>query len=148
MSGLEIASLALAVLPVLMSAAKQYNHCLGLFSRYKKFAKEARGYYKELEIQRTIFRNQCRNLLEEIIDHDSASSMLNLLTEKAWTNEELDKRLAQQLGESLEACTLTIELIEQRLQDISGESERLKSIVEQEKKVFLLRWKSQRLVFD
>lgn len=138
MSGIEIAGLALAVLPILMSAVQQYNKCLSPFGRYKKFAKEARGYYVELDVQRIIFRSQCRNLLEEIVDHDMASSMLNSLTQKAWTNKKLDEKLAQQLGESLEACTALIELIEQRLQDISGESEGLKSIVEQETKAFIL----------
>lgn len=134
MTGFEVAGLALAVLPVLMSAAQQYNNCLDPFSRYKRFAKEARAYYKELDIQRVIFRNQCRNLLEEIVDHDAASSMLNSLTQKAWTNKNLDEKLAQQLGKSMDACIATIELIEQRLQEISGESEGFKSIVEREKK--------------
>ena len=135
MSGLEIAGLALAVLPVLMSAVQQYNNCLIPFNRYQKFAKEARSYYIELDVQRIIFRNQCRNLLEEIVDHDTASSMLDSLTQKAWANKKLDDKLAHQLGDSLDACTEIIELVEQRLQDIKGESESLRSIVEQEKKV-------------
>lgn len=138
MSGFEIAGLALAVLPVLLSAAQRYNSCLGPFSRYKRFAKEARDYYKELEIQRTIFRIQCRNLLEEVVDHDAASSMLNSLTQKVWADKKLDEQLVQQLGESLEACIDLIDLIEQRLRDISGESQKFNSIVEQEKEVFLI----------
>lgn len=137
MSGIEIAGLTLAVLPILLSAAQLYSNCLSPFSRYKRFAKEARDYHKELEIQRTIFRNQCRNLLEEVIDHDEASSMLNSLTQQAWKNQRLDEQLAQHLGESLRACVAIIELIEQRLRDISEESEGFKSIVEQEKKVSL-----------
>lgn len=138
MSGFEVAGFALAVLPVLLSAAQQYNSCLGPFSRYKRFAKEARSYYKELEIQRTIFRIQCRNLLEEIVDHDAASSMLNSLTQKAWVDKKLDEQLVKQLGESLEACIDLIDLIEQRLRDISAESQEFKSIVEREKEVFLI----------
>lgn len=138
MSGVEIAGLALAVLPVLLSAAQQYNSCLGPFSRYKRFAKEARVYHKELEIQRTIFRIQCRNLLEEIVDHDAASSMLNSLTQTAWADKKLDEQLVQQLGESLEACIDLIDLIEQRLRDISAESQEFKSIVEQEKEVLVI----------
>lgn len=138
MSSIEIAGLTLAVLPMLLSAVQKYNNCLSPFGRYKRFAKEAQGYYRELDVQRIIFRSQCRGLLEEIVDHDEASSMLNSLTQKAWTNKYLDVKLAQQLGESLEACISIIELIEQRLQDIGGESEGFKSIVEQEKKVLLV----------
>ena len=136
MSGLEVAGLALAILPVLMSAAEQYNNCLTPFSRYRKFAKEARNYYEELDIQRTIFRNQCRNLLEEIVDHDAASNMLELLDKTTWANKNLDEQLAFQLGESLDACTAVIRLVEQRLQDIMEEGKCFKSIVEQEKEVW------------
>ena len=135
MSGLEVAGLALAILPVLASCIEQYNTCLGPFSRYRRFAKEARDYCREIEVQRTIFSNACRNLLEEVVDHDAASGMLNALDQQAWANGQLDERLAQLLGESLKACVTTISLIEERLQEISGESERLKCIVENEKKV-------------
>lgn len=135
MVGLEFAGLALAVLPVLMSAVQQYNDCLGPFGRYKRFAKEAQGYYKMLDVQRTIFRNECRYLLEEIVPHDVASSMLNSLAQTAWANKTLDEQLTQQLGESLGACIAIIELIEQRLREISGESQVFQSIVEQEKEV-------------
>jgi hypothetical protein len=139
MSGIEVAGLALAILPILMSAAQQYNNCMSPFSRYRKFAKEALDYYKALEIQRTIFRNACRNLLEEMIDHEEASAMLNSLDQQTWANRELEEQLAQQLGESRGACISAIELIEQRLQDIIGESQGFKSIVEQEKEVLFLQ---------
>ena len=135
MSGFEVAGLALAVLPVLMAAAQQYNDSLGPLSRYKRFAREARSYSRELEVQRTIFRNECRNLLEEVVDHDTASGMLNALDQQAWEDKKLDKQLAQLLGDSLEACITIIRLIEERLLDISGETEGFKSIVEHEKKV-------------
>ena len=135
MSGIEIAGLALAVLPILMTAAQQYNNCLVPLKRYRKFTTEAQDYYKELKIQNTIFRNQCRNLLEEVIDHDAASSMLNSLTQKSWADKSLDEQLAFRLGESLEACISIIGLIEQRLQSIVEESQRFKSVVDQEKQV-------------
>ena len=79
MSGFEAAGLALAILPLILSAAKHYDSVLCPFRRYTRFAKEAKTYSKELGIQRTIFRNECRNLLKEVIDHDTASSMFNLL---------------------------------------------------------------------
>lgn len=138
MSGLEIAGLSLAVLPVLMLAVQQYNKSLSPFNRYKRFAKEARSYFTELNVQRIIFRSQCRSLLKEIVDHDTTSSMLKSLTQTAWTNRRLDEKLVQHLEKSLKACTTIIELIEQRLQDISKESESLKSIVEQKKKASFL----------
>lgn len=138
MSGFEVAGLALAILPVLMSCAKQYNSCLRCFGRYKSFTKEARNYTKDIEIQRTIFRNECRNLLEEVVDHDAAASMLNMLDQEAWASKKLDEQLVQMLGESLQACITIIGRIEEQLQDLSKESKGFTSIIEQEKKVFFL----------
>ena len=85
--------------------------------------KEDKTYFKELGIQRSIFRNECRILLEEVIDHDSASRMLDLLAQEAWSDCRLDAQLVQQLGESLKACVAIIELVEERLQDVEVENQ-------------------------
>jgi hypothetical protein len=135
MTGFEVAGLALAVLPVLFTVLQRYDDILSPLSRFKRFAKEARSYCKEIEIQRTIFRNECRNLLEEIVDHDAASGMLNSPTQPAWSNKRLDEQLAKQLGESLHACLAITALIEERLAHIHEESLGFKSIVEKEKEV-------------
>ena len=142
MSGIEAAGLALAILPLILSAAKGYDNVLGPFLRYRRFAKEAKRYSKELDVQRTIFRNECRNLLEEIIEHDAASSMLELLTKETWSDSQLNDRLLEQLGESKQACVTIIELIEGRLQDIDGENNNLCAMVEQERQVRFIaqRW--------
>lgn len=135
MSGVEGAGLALAILPLVLSAAKGYDNVLSPFFRYKKFAKEAKRYSRELDIQRTIFRNECRNLLEEIIEHDAASGMLDSLTKETWSDHQLDDQLIRQLGDSKQACVSIIELIEERLQDIEGENSDFSAIVEQERQV-------------
>ena len=135
MSGFEAAGLALAILPLVVSAAKRYDSVLSPFLRYKRFAKEARIYSKELEIQRTIFRNECRNLLERVIDHDAATSMLNLCSHEPWSDAHLDSQLVQQLGESWKACVAIIELIEERLIDVEVENQGFGAIVDHELQV-------------
>ena len=135
MSGFEAAGLALAILPLVVSAAKRYDSVLSPFLRYKRFAKEVRIYLKELEIQRTIFRNECRNLLKRVIDHEAASSMLDLFTHEPWSDAHLDSQLVQQLGESWKACVAIIELIEERLIDVEVENQGFGAIVEQELQV-------------
>lgn len=135
MSGFEVAGLALAILPLIFSAAKRYDSVLSPFLRYKRYAREVKIYSKELGIQRTIFRNECRNLLEEVIDHDSASRMLDLLAQDAWSDRDLDAQLVRQLGESLNAYVAIIELVEERLQDVEVENEEFGAIVHQEQQV-------------
>ena len=135
MSGIEAAGLALAILPLILSATKNYNNALSPFLRYKRFAKETKTYSKELDVQRTLFRNECRNLLEKIIEHDAASSMLELLTRETWSDSQLERRLVEHLGDSTQACVMKIELIEEQLRDINAENSGFCSIVEQERQV-------------
>ena len=139
MSGVEaVAGLALGVLPLLISAAEHYDECLRPFIRYKNFAKEADRFLNLLRIQKAIFRNQCRILLEEIIEHDVASSMLDGpsgVDHPSWSDIELEEQLTRLLGESRAACVTTVELIEDRLGDIDTEEEDLATVIDQDSRV-------------
>ena len=126
MSGAEtVAGLTLGVLPLLIAAAEHYDRCFRPFVRYRKIAKEADHFRVQLSIQKTIFRNQCRLLLEQIVDHDAASRMLKGPNDPSWRDAALDAKLTQLLGESREACVAVIEIIEQRLRHIQSESQEL-----------------------
>ena len=54
-------------------------------------------------------------MLEDVIEHEVATNMLNLPTHKAWLDGELDGQVVRQLGDSKDACIAVIELIEQHL---------------------------------
>lgn len=140
MSGVEtVAGLALGVLPLLISAAEHYDDCLRPFIRYKNFAKEADRFRNLLSIQKTIFRNQCRILLEDITEHDVASSMLNGpsgANHPSWSDVELEAQLSQLLGDSRGACIATVEMIKERLRDIEDESQDLEITIHQDSQVF------------
>ena len=141
MSGVEaIAGLALGILPLLISAAEHYDDCLRPFIRYKNFAKEADRFGHLLGIQKTIFRNQCRLLLEEIIEHDVASSMLSRPSganhHPSWSDIDLEEQISQLLGDSRDACITAVEMIEERLRDIKGESQDLETTIDQDSRVF------------
>ena len=78
MAGVEAAAgLALAVLPLMISAADHYERCLRPFVRYRNFTKEADFFCWSFSVQKQIFKNQCLILLEEIIEHDAASIVLS-----------------------------------------------------------------------
>ena len=135
MSGVEVAGLALGFLPLLISAAEHYDKCLRPFTHYKDFAKEANRFQNLLRVQKAIFTNQCRILLEEIIEHDVASSMLDGqsgVDHPSWSDVELAEELTRLLGlDSRDACITTIELIEDRLGDIDIESQDLATAIDQ-----------------
>ena len=140
MSGVEtVVGLALGVLPLLISAAEHYADCLRPFVRYKNFSREAHRFQNLLDIQKTIFRNQCRILLEKIVEHDVASSILNGsqgANHPSWSDVELEAQLSQLLADSRGACMTIVEMIEERLRDIEAESQDLETIIYQDYPVF------------
>ena len=137
MSGVEAAvGLAVGVLPLLISAAEHYDLCLRPFTRYKTFSKEADRYLSQLRTQKVIFKNQCRILLEDIIDHDAASSMLTSgKGHPLWSDVELESKLRQLLSESRDACISTIEMIEEHLQNVESEAQDLENAIDQDSQV-------------
>ncbi|KAL8723600.1 MAG: hypothetical protein Q9225_000142 [Loekoesia sp. 1 TL-2023] len=136
MSGAEVAGIAIALLPILISAAEHYNDCIKPILRYRKVAKDVQLFQRSLEVHKTIFRNQCRILLEGVVDHDDTLRMLEVGSlDPSWRNTGLEARLAKQFGSSKEACVTSIELINEKLQSIAEESRRLQDIVDTEKEV-------------
>ena len=136
MSGAEtVAGLALAVLPIIISAAEHYENCLRPFTRYKNFGREADRFRKLLRNQKTIFRSQCLILLKEIVEDDVASSFLNRAERRSLSVSRVEEQLVQLLGESREACVATIEMIEERLCEIEGESQELGHIIDHDRQV-------------
>ena len=125
MSGIEIAGVTLALLPLLISAAENYDRCAAPFSRFKKFPKEAKRFLQELDIQKVIFHNQCRILLENVVDQDVAATMIQTAEHHSWHDIELEARLAQLLEKSRGACITTIELIGERLRAVESDCQSL-----------------------
>ena len=135
MSGVEVAGLALGFLPLLISAAEHYDKCLRPFIRYKNFGKEARRFQILLGNQKSLFRNECRLLLEEFIEHDVASSIIDGplgVDHPSWSEVELEEQLTRLLGESSGECIATIEMIKDRLGDMDTESQDLATAIDQD----------------
>lgn len=53
----------------------------------------------------------------------------------SWSNVQLEEQLSQLLGESRDACVTTLEMIEQRLRDIDGESQDLATTIHRDSQV-------------
>lgn len=135
MSGPEF---ALALLPLLISAIEHYDDCFRPLTRYRKFASELNRFQQLLKIQKAIFRNQCRILLENAVSQDVANQMLTERNHLSWCDVETEKLLMEQLGSSREACVAVIELIDKRVCGIEKESRGFEIIVDQELQVIAL----------
>ena len=137
MSGVEAAvGLALAVLPLLVSAIEHYDTSLRPFIRYKHLAREADRYLSRFQVQKVVFKNSCKALLHNVIDQDSASRMVESGTNhRSWGDSELDRQLSRSLSGSKDVCVTVIRLIEDALRDLEGETKDLKAIIDQDPRV-------------
>ena len=133
MSGAEV---SLAIVPLLISAAEHWHSCVKPFKRFRKFSTEVDCFQERLKVQHTIFRNQCRILLENVIqDDDAPKQMLTEPGHPSWADPELERHLNCHLAESKDACLTIIRLMCERLQNVNQESHDLGEIVAQDKQV-------------
>ena len=132
MSGAEV---VLGTLPLLIAAAEHWDDCLRPFKRYRRFATEVHRFQQHLKIQKTIFRNQCRILLDNATQDDSAGQMLGEPSHPSWSDPDIERQLAAYLAESRDACHTTVELIRGRLKDVYTESGELGVVVAQDQDV-------------
>ena len=131
MAGVETAGLVLAVLPLLISSLQQYDHVTSCFARYRNFAPEVNRYQLRLKTQRTIYENECRLLLSNVIDRGAADLILDNASQNSNLDPQVVSDFALQLGRCGEACLTTAKQIKQRLEEIGHEGRVLESLVDE-----------------
>jgi hypothetical protein len=144
----EAAGLALAVLPLLISAAEHYEDCLRPIERFIHFTSRVDRFQQKLTVQRTIFRNQCRILLENIIDHDAVESMLKGKEHPSWQDPQIEEGIIDQLEASEDACVTVITGIQSILKDLEEWSASLAKAIQYDSKVYRHRFKPLSPVYE
>jgi hypothetical protein len=139
MSGFEVVGVVLGVLPLLISAAENYEEVFKPFKRFKRCAPELELYQQQLKTQKMIFLNQCQLLLTALTGRESAKEMLREKDHPSWNNAILKKKLVEQLGHSKEACEATVQMIAIKLKSIEEDAESFGSILQESIPVCLLR---------
>lgn len=124
-----VVGLTLAVLPLLISAAEHYEDILQPFVRYRNFSSKVDRFQQHLRIQRTIFRNECRILLESVVEHDIALRMLEDRDHPQWLDQSVDNRLLKQLDSSKDACITIITQIQEQLRNVEKDSQEFEAAV-------------------
>ncbi|MCJ1479096.1 hypothetical protein MMC13_007780 [Lambiella insularis] len=128
----EVIGIVLAILPLLVSAAEHYEDCLQPFIRYRHFSTKLEQFQQRLNIQRTIFRNEVRILLESAIEHEVAVRMLEDKTHPQWQDECLERELLKQLDTSKDAYVTVIRQIEKQLREVEKDSGELERAIDSE----------------
>lgn len=133
MSGLEIAGVALAILPILISAAEHYTTITRPISRFSKFSPEVNRYRTQLNTHSTIFRAECQLLLGHVVRDGEATKMLKSSSHPLWQDPDVNGALEKLLGDSKEALINTVSMINSILRTIEQELQSLSTIASSEK---------------
>jgi hypothetical protein len=129
------AGLALAVFPLLISAAEHYAEAAVAFRRYRRFATEAATFGSMLRIQRAIFKAANKSLLERVVGRERAADMLDNPQHSSWEDKAAEDSFMQQLGDLGEAVIDSIRLIRHELGTLGKESEKFEALTAERQEV-------------
>jgi hypothetical protein len=135
MSGLEIASLALGILPVLIEVIKSYSTISRKVHTLRHYSKEVRSISEQLKIHNGIFLNEVRLLLRSIEDEKEVERMLNEADDHRWKARDLNDKIAAVLGESFDLCRSIIESTKDIVDAMGVDMARFDEILKQKTKV-------------
>ncbi|KAL2811571.1 hypothetical protein BJX63DRAFT_433248 [Aspergillus granulosus] len=100
MSGIEIAGVVLAVLPLIINQVDNYARGLETLRLFRKqrYLREFNGYATQLNTQQTLLRNTIERLLEDVVEyeHDLPRLMTNS-DETLWQSKALEKEVKSKL---------------------------------------------------
>ena len=131
---MEAAGLALTVLPLIISVAKNYRKLVSTpFCRYQNFADEAGRYVVHLKNQHACFETKCIYLLAHVTSEELASSIINAPHEHASeVMTQVGERLESILSNSRDTLIQTVTVINAVLTEILKDGERLSSAIKAE----------------
>lgn len=133
----EAMGFALAIFPLLISAAEHYAEAAVAFRRYRRFATEAATFASILGIQRAIFRRANKLLLERVVGSEQANDMLDNAQHPGWGDKAVEDSFMQQLGDLGEAVMDSIQLIKEELEAFGKESKKFEDLTTERQEVCL-----------
>jgi hypothetical protein len=119
---MEVAGVALAVLPLLLNQLDNYVQGLETLKgfRAKRYLRELEGYYTSLDTQQTIFVNHLLRSLEGVVVYeDGIDDLNNHPLGDLWKNEALHSALKDKLGRNFQPFMQTMKEISDLLEDLS-----------------------------
>ena len=126
---MQAAGLALAILPLIISSVENYENVSACFTRFRHFAPEVNPFQLSLKTQKVIFDNECRLLLSNVVERETAESLFSDHLRSTNIDPNLASDFALQLGRCGEACYAIVEQIKQKLEEIGLEGQKLESAV-------------------
>jgi hypothetical protein len=123
----DLFALPFSISPIILLVAGHYRRTAEAFSRRRMLVSEAANIASTLKIQRLIFRAANRTLLGHCVGEELAAQMQDNECHLLWADRSLEVQLRQKLGDSLEATTEALKLIEEQLQRLDRYRQKLES---------------------
>jgi hypothetical protein len=139
----EALSFALAVFPLLISAAEHYAEVALAFRRYRRFTTEAATFASMLGIQRAIFRAANKSLLERVVGREQAADMLDNSQHPGWGDKAAEDSFIAQLGDLHEAVLDSMRLIRYELEALGKVNEKFEALIAGKQEVTPCVFKTQ-----
>ncbi|PWY63481.1 hypothetical protein BO83DRAFT_456538 [Aspergillus eucalypticola CBS 122712] len=117
-TGIETASLVLAILPLLLNQLDNYVLAFQRMThlRSKIYWREMDDYRTILETQKVIFLNTLQIAVDGTIEYEYGDWMSG--SPEFWENREVQQKLRQKLGDSYESFTRTLKRLSDLLQNL------------------------------
>jgi hypothetical protein len=108
MSGIEVAGIVLAAMPLVISGLEHYGQGVCTMKRLWKFKRELQSLVRQLTTEQGIFMNTCEALLTGLVPLDSASQFLQSPGGQLWQDPEMEAKLVDRLRGSYAGYVETV----------------------------------------
>lgn len=128
---MEAVGVALAVLPLIISALENYEYTFQpvlIFSH--RHRREIERFQHILKAQKADFANECCFLLHGVTAN-SGNAMIDNLRHPLWKDKDLETQLKELLETNYDACISALSLINTLLTDILKETEMFNTLNQQ-----------------
>lgn len=103
-----MADLALAIVPLCLSALKGIHVVHKKLKILRHHAKELKGLRTKFSIQKDIFRDECQLLFQELLGPEEAEALVDNTDHTGWSTPDLDIKVEQYLGRRHETFQETV----------------------------------------
>ena len=139
MSGLEVGSLVVGILPILVGAVRAYSSISTKISTYRHYSSEVRRLQMRFQVQQQNLLNEGQLLLHIVVeDGQTRAEMLGSFEHALWNDRRLNEQLKKHLGNNYECCKNIIEECQACLEEFDKELKCYDILLSQKVKVCVL----------
>lgn len=120
LSGVEIAGLVLASLPLVIAALEHYSDGMGTLERWWRYKREVARLVRLLVAEQVLFLGTCEKLLYAVVTPAELELLIELPGGTQWKDPSLDESLRRHLGRAYGSYMACVEDMNAALNDLQA----------------------------